>query len=121
MLTDGSGGCFFATSTGLNNWRLFDWLNAATGWEKTPDEYMEIGHRIQTLRQMFNIKHGIKPIRYKMHDRISGASPLEQGPLSNISLDIENMMKKYWKVNGWDEKTGNPKSETKKKLNLDKL
>ena len=59
MVVDGAGGCWFAASLGVHHWRVFDWLNAATGWDKTPDEYMEIGKRMQTLRQLFNIKHGI--------------------------------------------------------------
>ncbi|HAE42239.1 MAG TPA: aldehyde ferredoxin oxidoreductase, partial [Clostridiales bacterium] len=56
QVLDGSGGCLFALATGFNHWRLFDYLNAATGWDMTPDDYMETGRRIQSLRQAFNIR-----------------------------------------------------------------
>jgi aldehyde:ferredoxin oxidoreductase len=118
MVIDGAGGCWFAASLGFQHWRLFDWLNAATGWEKTPDDYMEIGKRVQTLRQMFNIKHGVEPMRYRISDRISGDPPLEKGPLAGVTVDIENMIQKYWEVFEWDSKTGVPTTETIDKLEL---
>jgi aldehyde:ferredoxin oxidoreductase len=108
MVIDGAGGCWFAASLGVRHWRIFDWLNAATGWDKTPDEYMEIGRQIQTLRQQFNIKHGIDPMSFKIVDRISGQPPLDKGPLAGKSFDIEKMMRKYWEVMGWDAQTGVP-------------
>ena len=113
-----SGGCFIAASTGLNHWKIFEWLNAATGWGKTPDDYMEIGLRVQTLRQMFNVKHGIQPAQVKAHDRMSGNPPLQEGPLEGVTLNIEGMSQEYWKACGWDPKTGIPTEETIARLQL---
>jgi aldehyde:ferredoxin oxidoreductase len=112
MVTDGVGGCWFAAALGIQHWQVFNWLNAATGWDKTPDDYMEIGKQIQTLRQRFNVKHGIDPMRFKIVDRISGHPPLKKGPLAGKTFDIEKMMKKYWEVIGWDGETGVPSDET---------
>ncbi|MEG0980108.1 MAG: aldehyde ferredoxin oxidoreductase C-terminal domain-containing protein, partial [Oscillospiraceae bacterium] len=39
-LVDGVGGCYFAMILGVDTYPVFDWLNIATGWNKTPDEYM---------------------------------------------------------------------------------
>ena len=55
----------FGAFLGASRLQFFEWLNAATGWEKTPEEYMEIGKRIQTLKQLFNFKHGIDPMSIK--------------------------------------------------------
>ncbi|MBT3311088.1 MAG: aldehyde ferredoxin oxidoreductase family protein [Desulfobacterales bacterium] len=118
MIIDGAGGCWLAGTLGVQHWKIFDWLNATTGWEKSPDEYMEMGHRIQTTRQMFNVKHGIDPMSFKIVDRMSGKPPLEKGPLAGVSFDIENMMRKYWEVIGWDPATGAPTDEVKEKLEL---
>jgi aldehyde:ferredoxin oxidoreductase len=118
-LSDGAGGCYFAMLMGLNHWDLFDYLNKGTGWEKTPDEYMEIGRRIQTLRQMFNIKHGIDPWQFKISSRIAGEPPLSAGPLKGKTLQIDEMMRMHWKKIGWDENTGIPTPETLKQLGLD--
>ncbi|NNJ98873.1 MAG: hypothetical protein HKP58_00515 [Desulfatitalea sp.] len=122
MVTDGVGGCWFAASLGIQNWPVFDWLNAATGWHRSADAYMEIGERIQTLRQMFNIKHGIHPMDFKITDRLAGHPPLENGPLAEKAFDIEGMMKMYWTVFGWDSDTGDPTHSAKRMLggiNLD--
>jgi len=121
QILDGSGGCLFAMISGLGNWRLFDYLNAATGWEKSPDEYMEIGKRMQTLRQMFNIREGIDPISFRMHNRIAGNPPIKEGPLKGRTVPIEDMMKGHWKHFGWDEETGKPLGETIQGLDLPRL
>ena len=120
-LTDGAGGCLFAMVLGVNHWRLFDWLNAATGWQKTPDEYMIIGKRIQTLRQMFGIKHGIDPMSFKMSARMAGKPPLQAGPNKGKTVPIKEMMHSHWKAFGWDEKTGIPTRATLMELDLEKI
>ncbi|HAF63170.1 MAG TPA: aldehyde ferredoxin oxidoreductase, partial [Anaerolineaceae bacterium] len=120
-LVDGSGGCLFAMMLGTQHWQLFEWLNAATGWNKTPDEYMEVGKRIQTLRQMFNIKHAVDPWQFQMNKRIAGHPPLQEGPLKGKSLPIEDMMRLHWKQFGWDEKTGIPTNLTISQLDLDSI
>jgi len=120
-VTDGSGGCLFAMTLGINHWKLFDWLNAATGWNKTGDEYMEIGKRIQTLRQMFAVKHGVDPRSFRMSKRMVGDPPLKEGPLKGNTVRIDEMMQLHWKLYGWDEKTGVPLQETINRLQLDEL
>ncbi len=121
QLVDGIGGCLFAMITGAQHFKIFDYLNASTGWNKTPDEFMEIGKRMQTLRQMFNIREGINPIDFKIHDRLAGKPPLTTGATKGKTVPIEEMMKLHWQVFGWDENTGIPKKGTVKKLNLDKF
>ncbi len=121
QVVDGSGGCLFAAVSGVQHWPIFKWLNAATGWNKTADEYMEIGRRIQTLRQLFNIREGVKPLSFKMHDRIAGQPPLTEGPIKGKSVQIEEMMQLYWKNIGWDETSGVPLQETLEELSLDQV
>lgn len=108
QVLDGSGGCLFAMISGLNHFKIFDYLNAATGWNKTPDEYMTIGLRMQTLRQCFNIREGINPRDFKINDRLSGVPPLNKGPLKGRSFNMGKMMSVHYKFMGWDEKTGIP-------------
>jgi len=120
QIVDGIGGCIFAMITGVQHWRVFDYLNTATGWNKTPDEYMKIGKRMQTLRQMFNIREGIQPLSFKMHDRVAGKPPLVQGPNAGKTIPIEQMMKDHWKAFGWNS-DGMPTTEIISELELDKL
>jgi aldehyde:ferredoxin oxidoreductase len=121
QVVDGSGGCQFAMISGVQHWRVFDYLNAATGWNKTPDEYMLIGKRMQTLRQMFNIREGVDPITFKMHDRLAGVPPLKAGPNAGKTVPITEMMKKHWEYFGWDPETGAPLPQTIQQLGLDHL
>jgi len=121
MLTDGSGGCFFSMITGLPHWNLFKMLNYATGWNLSADEYMKIGMRMQTLRQMFNVKHGIQPKDFIAAGRVIGSPPLETGPLKGITLPVEEMVSLHWKHFGWDKDTGSPEDMTISELHLKEL
>lgn len=120
QVTDGAGGCSFAMEFGGTvHWKLFDMLNAATGWEKSPADYIEIGQRIQTLRQMFNIKHGINPRDNIMHPRMT--VPLQGGATKGKAVSAEELNKMvsfFWKGYGWDETNGQPTQETIQHLGL---
>jgi aldehyde:ferredoxin oxidoreductase len=118
QLIDCSGGCLFAMLTGFQNWRMFDWLNAAMGTEKNGDEFMEIGLRVQTMRQMFNIREGVDPWKNKLADRVIGRPPLTDGPTAGNTFDLEGQMQMYWEKIGWDRESGVPKSETLEKLKI---
>lgn len=120
-LVDGIGGCYFAMILGVGTYPVFEWLNLATGWEKTPDEYMFVGKRVWTMRQMFNIKHGRDPWESRPHGRMVGEPPLKVGKLKDKTVKIDEMMKQTWEVYGWDRETGIPKRETIDELDLYRL
>jgi len=116
---NGAGICMFGSFLGTNRIPVFDWLNAATGWNRTPEEYMEIGERVQTLKQGFNIRHGIEPVDFKISGRAVGTPPLSGGANKGRTVDIDAMMKGYWKQFGWDAETGRPGAECMKRLGID--
>jgi aldehyde:ferredoxin oxidoreductase len=97
---------------------IFEWANAATGWELSPAEYLRIGQRIQTLRQMFNIREGIDPSSLKISRRLTGEPPLESGPNKGVQYDLDIMMKAYWQEIGWNPSSGIPTRETLAALEL---
>ncbi len=107
-VVNGLGMCKFGTFLGVDKIPVFEWINAATGWNKTPNEYMRIGERIQTIRQAFNIKHGVDPKQNRPNDRTLGAPPQTQGANKGRSVDLNRMIKAYWEEFGWDERTGIP-------------
>jgi len=110
-LANSTGFCLFGLFLGVDRIPVFEWLNAATGWEKSPDDYMETGARIQTMKQAFNIKHGVDPWQNKVSKRALGFPPLEAGPTKGRSIDIDKMMMNYWEIFGWDRETGKPGDE----------
>ncbi|WP_050740135.1 aldehyde ferredoxin oxidoreductase family protein [Acetobacterium bakii] len=116
QVLDGSGGCLFGMIGGLNHFKIFDYLNAATGWDKTADDYMSIGLRMQTLRQCFNVREGINPRDFKMNDRLSGFPPLTKGPLRGKSFSMKDMMSIHYQFMGWDRNTGIPTKQLLEEL-----
>ncbi|MBR5344036.1 MAG: aldehyde ferredoxin oxidoreductase family protein [Oscillospiraceae bacterium] len=122
MLTDGAGGCYYGEMMGVHMWKLVDYLNAAEGWEHDGDHYMEIGERIQTLRQLFNVKQGVDPASVRLPKRMLGEPPLNAGPLKGVTLGSHRaQVSAHWRAFGWDEKTGVPLPETVARLGIDKL
>ncbi|MBL0712259.1 MAG: aldehyde ferredoxin oxidoreductase C-terminal domain-containing protein, partial [Desulfosarcina sp.] len=109
---NGSGACLFGSFLGADRFPLFDWLNAAAGWEKTPEEYLSMGEALQTLKQAFNIKHGIDPRRNWPSARAVGRPTLSEGANHGRRVDIDPLVKAYWRQFGWDAQTGRPLPET---------
>jgi aldehyde:ferredoxin oxidoreductase len=118
-LLNGTGCCLFGAFMGADRLPLFEWINAATGWRRTPEEYLEIGRRVQTLKQAFNIRHGIRPKEIRMSDRPLGRPPQEEGANQGRTIPIEKMMTAYWKEMGWDPDTGVPTREAMKQAGID--
>ena len=121
MLTDGAGGCYYGQMMGVHMWRLVDYLNAAEGWQYDGDHYMRIGERIQTLRQLFNIKQGFDPAAVVLPKRMQGDPPLNSGPLKGVRLRNREQVSAHWRAFGWDGKTGVPLPETVEQLGIPKL
>ena len=116
MIIDAVGGCIQANMGGVNSWNLFEMLEHATGWGYTPDDYMEIGDRINTLRQMFNIKHGIEPLDNFMSKRVE--KPRLSGYNKGRTLEMEPMVSLHWEKHGWDKNTGHPTEDTIQRLGI---
>ena len=81
-----------------------------------PEEIIEIGYRIQTLRQMFNAREGA--IRNEIPPRLLGDPPLKKGPVAGVTLDAEAMIQGYFEGMGFEE-NGVPTEIILKVLKLD--
>ena len=108
---NGAGACLFGGFLGAKRIRIFDWLNAATGWHLTPEQYMEVGTNIQTLKQAFNVRQGLQPKDSRVGDRLLGLPSQTRGANKGRSVDIDTMMKDYWELFEWDRETGIPSRE----------
>ena len=112
------GMCLFGVFLGIKRIPTFDWINAATGWDLTPNDYMDIGERIQTIKQAFNVKHGIDPRDYKISDRALGIPPLKDGANKGRSVPIDKLRHDYWAHFDWDPQTGKPTAASLKRLGI---
>ena len=105
----------------FGNYPLVEFLNAVTGWDFDVEEVLTTGARIQTVRHSFNIREGIQASDVKLPPRMLGQPPLEEGPLSGVSIDVESLAADYRQAMGWDPDSGEPRADTLEKLGLTRL
>ena len=108
QLVNAAGGCLFGAQLG-GNLPIVGYLNAAGGWDHEPDHYLRVGERIQALRQAFNFKHGIQPVKdFALPARATGAEPLVSGPMKGVTLDMDRLRADFLRGMGWDPQTAKP-------------
>jgi aldehyde:ferredoxin oxidoreductase len=106
-LLNGAGGCLFGAFLGVQRFPIFEWLNAATGWARSPEEYLRVGWNIQSARQAFNAREG-RPLSHAINERALGRPPLERGANRGARVPLEALIPLYWEAIGWDAATGRP-------------
>ena len=114
---DALGVCEFSSMAG--EYPFLEFINAATGWDMTVEEFLEAGERIQNLRQAFNIREGFTPSDFVLPDRVLGKPPLETGPNANFTIDIEAMSNEFFEEMQWDPKSGRPNHDRLVELGLE--
>lgn len=118
QFVNGAGCCLFGVQMG-GNLDIPAYTNAVTGWDHTPEYYLEVGERIQNLRQAFNIKHGIKPMEdFALPERSWGKPPLKNGPMKGVTLDIKGLHSAFLNGMGWDTATAIPSEQKLNELGL---
>jgi aldehyde:ferredoxin oxidoreductase len=105
----------------FGNYPLIEFFNAVTGLDVDISEVLETGARIQTLRQCFNVREGIRASDIRLPGRLLGKPPLTQGPLSDVTIDVDNLRREYFQSMGWDPDSGQPQPKTLQKLGLSQL
>jgi len=108
-----SGMCLFVYWAFPNVDPVVDFMRAVTGWDVTNEELLKTGERIANLRQAFNIREGLNPLKWKAPDRVVGKPPLKEGPLAGVTIDEDTMINEYLTAMDWDLQTAKP---SKKKL-----
>ncbi len=110
------GICMFSYFFG--DYKIEELFKAVTGWEMDVEEVLNIGWRIQTLRQMFNAREGA--IRHEVPQRLLGSPPLKKGAGAGKSIDVELMVQGYYKGIGYRQ-DGVPTEETLTACGLEDL
>lgn len=96
------GLCKFICKGGIAPEHVTALLDAAMGWEWTPDDLLAAGRRIYDLKRHINCELGITraddtlPPRILTHPRPSGSA---EGSLP----DLDAMLESYYRLRGWDE------------------
>ena len=96
---------------------LIEAFRTITGWDITKDELIKTGWRIETIKQSFNAREGMKT-PWKHHDRMLGIPAKKVGPRAGATLDEGELAKEYYEAMGWDPKTGKPSKKALQELGL---
>jgi aldehyde:ferredoxin oxidoreductase len=105
----------------FGNYPLVEFFNAVTGLDVDISEVLETGARIQTLRQCFNVREGIRASDIQLPGRLLGNPPLTEGPLSDVTIDVDNLRQEYFQSMGWEPDSGQPQPKMLEKLGLSRL
>jgi aldehyde:ferredoxin oxidoreductase len=119
-VVNAAGLCMFGYST-MDVHSVPEFMSAITGWDYTMEECYETGERIGTIRHAFNLREGYNPLKLKIPGRLIGRPPLERGPLKDISVDMETMVKEYLELLDWDPATMVPSQKRLQSLGLNEV
>jgi len=103
--------CVFDTypGGGFEHARLLGILNAATGWNMTMKEYIQVGERAADLTRAFNAREGLTRKDDQLPRRLM--EPLPDGPFAGKAFTqemLDSMLDNYYELRGWDKRTGIP-------------
>jgi aldehyde:ferredoxin oxidoreductase len=109
------GFCEFALWMG--EYPILEIIKAVTSWDLSIEDLFQIGWRIQTIRQQFNVRENANTFSIKKN-RLYGYPPLKNGPLAGKQLnETKDLLEGYFEELGWDE-SGKPMETTLLNLNL---
>jgi len=120
---DCHGSCWFATwgVPGILKYTSGA-ISAIVGWDFTPEEALMVGERVITLERIFNIRQGLTvEDDLNVSPRITDPAPADAGPAAGKSIKpyLEGWVRDYYRLMGWDPKTGKPLRSTLRKLGLE--
>ena len=96
-------------------------LSAATGWEISVAEIMQVGARRLNMLRAFNAREGFTRAEDVLPRKFSRAMQGE-GPTAGVSyapVDLEQYKDVYYRLAGWDAGSGNPTPQRLAELGLD--
>jgi aldehyde:ferredoxin oxidoreductase len=121
QLEDSLGTCRFNLRALTNLPLIVEAIKEATGWDFKQEEAKAVGLRAVNLLKAYNVRCGIGPEKDAPSERY-GSTPVD-GPSKGINPKKQwsTMRRNYYKLMGWDQKTGKPLKENLKALGLEQL
>jgi aldehyde:ferredoxin oxidoreductase len=125
IASDSLGFCFFHT---LSSHRVTPGIMAqlfesATGIPMTVEQIEKIGERVLALERIFNIREGMLREEDTLPSRMLKEA-IPDGPSKGFTItrsELEEMLKEYYELHGWDSVTGIPRRETLEDLSIGHL
>ncbi len=116
------GFCYFgpAPRSMIQAEQVLSAVRAATGWDVSIPDLLEIGERATNLARVFNVREGFTRKDDTLPERLF--MPLENGPLNGLCIskdEFTEAMTSLYLIKGWDPETASPTRERLKKLNIE--
>jgi aldehyde:ferredoxin oxidoreductase len=115
MVTNSLVICLFAT---FSPTEIAQFYSLITGISTTPQDLIQLGERIITMKRLINLKLGmtakddtLPPILLR---------PLK-GPTRGMVPNLQRQLQDYYAYREWDSKTGRPSTDKLVELGLDKI
>jgi aldehyde:ferredoxin oxidoreductase len=120
-MRDANGTCGFMTwNIGGSTEIVREAINAVTGWDMTYEELVDVGERMMHLERAFNIRQGLTPEDdYKLSPRLLEAPKDGVAAGRSIKPYLRGMLDEYYRLMGWDLKTGKPWRRVLNRFGLD--
>ncbi|MGE5542521.1 MAG: aldehyde ferredoxin oxidoreductase C-terminal domain-containing protein, partial [Bacillota bacterium] len=121
------GVCMFTNSLRADTLLPGDYaslLQPATGWDIDGAGLMEIGERVHTVEKCFNVLHRGWTRRHDYPPARFLVEPIVNGPAKGRRLDPDRwdgLLDSYYRMHGWDTRTGWPLRETLDGLGLEDI
>jgi len=129
IIQDCLGLCYFATHRSVpligheyNIGTYGKLIKAATGWDVSENELIEIAERILALEKSFNVLAGLRREDDYPPDRYF--EPVQDGPFKGIALNkqkVSEMIRKHDELHGWDSETGIPLKDSLQRLGIEDI
>ena len=91
-------------------------IKSVTGFKTTIGSYIKTGERGYNLERMINLRQGLKGSDDTLPKRLT--SELQRAEDADSKVQLQEMIKDYYKIRGWDEQ-GVPTKRRLKKLGLE--
>ena len=91
-------------------------FNKITGFDYTKESLLKCGERITNMKRLISCKLGLTRKDDYLPKIIT--QPLSMGSTKGIELNLEENLKTYYKLRGWDWETGKPSEKKMKELGL---
>lgn len=113
-IDDAAVNCDFETPPKFGD--VAKYITYATDFKYTPKTLLQVGERMTNLKRLISCNFGITRDDDRLPEIVLRV--LESGPTGGVKLDLEQNLKTYYSIRGWDWKTGRPTKEKLEELRI---
>lgn len=99
---------------------IADGLSAATGIDYSEEDLRKIGERIFNLERAYDIREGVSKVDDRLPKRFT-EEPAPKGPNEGEVVELDQMLREYYDLRGWDGETGLIPREKLEELGLSEV